>query len=88
VLDEAGRYLGVVTARGVAEALSDDEHDDQLAEEILEWPEPVRVDETLQSGLARLEASMSAAVPVLDPAGEQLVGWLTPQEVLAALRAS
>jgi CIC family chloride channel protein len=87
VLDESGRYLGVVTARGVAEALSDDEHDDQLAEEILEWPEPVRADENLQAGLARLEASLSAAVPVLDPAGEQLVGWLTPQEVLAALRA-
>ncbi len=86
VLDTDGRYLGVVTARGVAEALSDDEHDDQLAEDVVEWPEPVRADETLQAGLARLETSMSAAVPVLDPAGKELVGWLTAQEVLAALR--
>ncbi|MGN6576662.1 MAG: hypothetical protein ACTHKG_13330 [Nocardioides sp.] len=61
---------------------------DQLAEDVLEWPEPVRADETLQAGLARLEKSMSAAVPVLDPAGRALVGWLTPQEVLAALRGS
>jgi CIC family chloride channel protein len=82
-----GAYLGVVTARTVAETLADGEHDDAVVSSVLEQPPSVNADQSLESCLDALESSHSSAVPVLDSGGGNIVGWLTAQQVLTALRA-
>ncbi|MFC6343463.1 hypothetical protein ACFP8W_15870, partial [Nocardioides hankookensis] len=52
------------------------------------WTVRLRSDETLADGLAALERSGAAAVPVHGPVGsdaeDEVVGWLTYQATLAA----
>ncbi len=85
VVDHAGAYLGVVTARALADALADGEHDTQRVTSIIEAPDTVKVSDPLRSALPALETAY-ASVPVLDEQEENLVGWLTHQRVLAAQR--
>src|SRR5664280_1692273 len=83
VLDEQGGYRGVVTARAVADALADGEHDNTPVASIVELPQTVllgRLDETLDA----LDAARTA-IPVLDREHANVVGWLTHQRVLSAL---
>ncbi|GAB3914015.1 transport integral membrane protein [Microlunatus endophyticus] len=84
VIDENG-YLGVVTARALADALADGRHDDHRIESIIESPDTIKITDPLQAALAALETAY-ASVPVLDEDGSHLVGWLTHQRVLAAER--
>jgi CIC family chloride channel protein len=86
VVDHRGAYLGVVTARGVAETLADGEHDTASVSSVLEQPLLVSVDQPLESCLDALESSHPSALPALDETGENIVGWLTAQQVLRALR--
>jgi CIC family chloride channel protein len=86
VTDRDGSYAGIITARTVADTLADAEHDHQDASSVLEQPTAVRADQTLDAALDVLETAGAAAIPVLDDTGANLVGWLTHQRVLAALR--
>jgi CIC family chloride channel protein len=85
VLDHTGAYLGVVTARAVADSLADGEHDTASVTSIVEQLDAVTADDRLDTALDALEAARGP-IPVLDAERKQLVGWLTHQRVLAALR--
>lgn len=85
VVDDEGAYFGVLTARALADALADGEHDDADVASISETPAAVRDTDRLGDALDALETAY-AAVPVLDAAGTQLIGWLTHQRVLTAQR--
>jgi CIC family chloride channel protein len=87
VVDLEGSYRGVLTARALAEALADGEHDEAQVASLTESPPTVSQDDLLDTTLDALEAAYGA-VPVLDPIGAGLVGWLTHQRVLAAQRRS
>ena len=85
VLDSHGRYRGVVTAHAVADALADGEHDQQTIATVVEFPTPVTADDNLERALDVLDDA-DGAIPVLDADHANLVGWLTHQRVLIALR--
>ncbi len=85
VLDPEGDYVGVVTARVVAEALADGRHDLDPASLALELPVEVRRDDHLDQAIEALDRSGCAAVPVLD-AG-RVVGWISYRTALSALPA-
>jgi CIC family chloride channel protein len=86
VLDDAGKYVGVVTAQAVAEALAE-QPDAAPARigELAEPPAPVTVDQPLAQALHALLASAGTGVPVLDPAYGGPVGWLSHQSALRAV---
>jgi CIC family chloride channel protein len=86
LVDAEGRYAGVLTDRGVTDALADGRHDDAPAASAAEQVTPVRGDQTLDAALDTLERSVAPALPVLDPAGAAVIGWLTHQCVLRAIR--
>lgn len=86
VLDSNGSYIGVITARGVAEALADGQHDTASAGSVLRSPPPITADTSLEDGLDLLESSGAAALPVLDAQRANLLGWLSVQRVLRVLR--
>ncbi|MGI8678259.1 MAG: chloride channel protein [Jatrophihabitans sp.] len=85
VLDAAGAYRGVLTARAAADLLADGQHDAALVTAALERPDTVAAADTLETTLDILETAGSA-IPVLDDDQANLVGWLTHQRVLLALR--
>ena len=87
VLDSGGSYRGVLTARAVADALADGRHDRTLARDFAELPDSVKSDDRLEATLDALESSRGP-IPVLTPDGASLVGWLTHQSVLSALRGT
>lgn len=88
VIDAAGRYCGVLTARAVTDALSEGQQDTALAGSVAEQVPSIRADRTLDAALDVLDAAVTPAVPVLDPGGCAVVGWVTHQHVLAAIRRS
>jgi CIC family chloride channel protein len=83
VIDGHGNYLGVVTARVVAEALADGRHDADPASLVLELPLEVRRDDHLDQAIEALDRSGCAAVPVLD-AG-RVAGWISYRVALSSL---
>jgi CIC family chloride channel protein len=94
VADAAGRYLGIATARGVAEKMANNQFDPEdssppvTVEAILDTPPTLGTATILRDCLDALEHSSDQPVPVLDRTGDALVGWLTPQAVLRALRTT
>jgi chloride channel protein, CIC family len=84
VIDADGTYRGVLTARAAAEA--DGQHDQTTIDTVLERPHPVHTDTHLEDALDALESATGGAVPVLNRDDNSLVGWLTHQRVLSALR--
>ena len=87
ITDDTGAYLGVLTARAVADALADGQHDDTQVGALCELPPTVTSADRLDQALDTLETSRGA-VPVLDADHAALVGWLTHQQVLAAQRTT
>jgi CIC family chloride channel protein len=85
VVDGSG-YLGVVTARAVADTLADGQHDTAIVASIVERPTAVRADQHLDAALDVLETVVAFAIPVLDSTGDDVIGWLTHQNVLTAMR--
>ncbi|MEP7035279.1 MAG: CBS domain-containing protein, partial [Actinomycetota bacterium] len=85
VVDAHGAYCGTVSARGVAEALADGQHDTAHVSEVTDLPPALRSVDPLDLGLQVLDDA-GGAVPVLDPEGRQIVGWITHQAALGALR--
>jgi CIC family chloride channel protein len=85
VTDPSGHYRGIATARAVADALADGTSDDQSIATLTELPDTVSVNDKLEHALDTLE-NAGEALPVLDADHANLVGWLTHQRVLTAVR--
>jgi CIC family chloride channel protein len=85
VIDAAGAYHGVITARAVADTLAEPGHENAPVASIVEYPPSVSPDDPLEHALAVLDVA-DGPVPVLDPDRARLVGWLTHQQVLRALQ--
>jgi len=85
VVDAAGAYCGTVSAHAVAEALADGDHDATHVGEVTDLPPALRSADPLDAALKVLDDA-GGAVPVLDPDGHEVVGWLTHRAALNALR--
>ena len=86
VVDDHGAYCGTVTARAVAEELADGEHEQDRVANVVELPPAVTSADSLNAGIDALERSGGSAVPVLDAQHGHVIGWLTHQAALEALR--
>jgi len=86
VVDSAGHLLGVVAA-GDAERALEGEHRDSTAATLVRGTPELHADETLEDAVHALAVSDEAGLPVVDPDGERIVGWLTHQRLLHAYRA-
>ncbi len=82
-----GSYLGVLTARGVAEALADGYHDTEQAAIITELPATVHEDDTLEAAVHALNLSGCGGIPIFPKGGGDPVGWVTYRDALTALRS-
>jgi CIC family chloride channel protein len=87
IVTETGAYVGVVTARGLAEALADGDHDAAPVASLVEDVPSIRTTTTLSEALDALDRSTASALPVLDDERHEVVGWLTLQQILGVLRA-
>ncbi|HEV7171880.1 chloride channel protein [Pedococcus sp.] len=83
VLAETGDYLGVVTARGVADALADGRHEAAAAALVTEIPSTIGESDTLENATEALSRNGTSALPVLSPEGV-VVGWLDYRTLLTA----
>ena len=97
VTDPDGTYLGIVTAHTVADTLADGDHDADDVTTVLEQPTAISAHDTLDDALDLLDTAGAAAAPVIHAGtsgaadggtahGIEVVGWLTHQGVLTALR--
>ncbi|MGW7680791.1 chloride channel protein [Kribbella sp. NPDC054772] len=84
VVDDGGEYVGIVTARVVAEALADGRHDTAPASLVLELPIVVTPDDHLDQAIEALDGSGCAAVPVLQD--RRIAGWISYRVALARIR--
>ncbi|MFE7173257.1 chloride channel protein [Streptomyces sp. NPDC057616] len=86
VVDDAGHYTGVVTARAVAEALAErpDDAPTQVGQ-LAEAPAPVLADQPLAHALHALLSATGTGMPVLDAPRGKPVGWLSHQSALRAV---
>ena len=80
-----GRYIGVVTARAIAEALADGQHDIDPAKLLVELPVTLREDDQLDQAIEALDGSGISAIPVLAAEGDQPVGWIDIRDTLRAM---
>ncbi|NUP54169.1 MAG: chloride channel protein [Catenulispora sp.] len=80
-----GTFLGVASARTVAEVLAEGGRDSEPIREIVSVPRPVHADSELAAALEALMAAEPSGLPVLDATGAGLSGWITHQAVLAAV---
>ena len=83
VLAETGDYLGVVTARGVADALADGRHEAAAAALVTEIPSTIGETDTLEKATEALSRNDTSALPVLSTEGV-VVGWLDYRTLLTA----
>ncbi|MFB7632867.1 chloride channel protein [Streptomyces sp. NPDC056149] len=89
VVDAHGHCLGTLTARAVAKALADDPDGQPLRVGDLVQPVPVITTQMqLATAVHALAAAPGTGLPVLDPGKEHLVGWLTHQGALRAMRGA
>jgi CIC family chloride channel protein len=86
VVGADGRYHGCVTARAVAEALGDQQSRDHTVADLAELPPLVTRASPLPDALGALVSAQGTGLPVLDAETTELVGWLTHQSLLRALR--
>ncbi|MEO6413693.1 MAG: chloride channel protein [Pedococcus sp.] len=83
VIDDSGDYLGVVTARGVSDALADGRHDRAAASLAAEMPVTIGEDDPVHVASETLSRSGMSAMPVISSTGS-VVGWLSYHDLLAA----
>ena len=83
--DAGGAYRGTVTARAAAEALTDDDQPHQDDRRPRRTAQRVTAEQPLADAVQLLVAAQGTGLPVLDDTRTTLVGWLTYQNVLAAL---
>lgn len=81
VVDERGRYRGVITARRLEETLEAGDvgaHVGQLTEDV----PAITDDQNLEEAVRALSWTDGSGLPVLTADGSRLVGWLTHRDVL------
>ncbi|MGW0613772.1 chloride channel protein [Streptomyces sp. NPDC002788] len=89
VLDDAGDYLGVVSAQAVAKALAEQpDAAPTLVGHLAEPPARVIADQPLADALHALLSAPGTGVPVLDPSRGKPVGWLSHHSALRAVHAA
>ena len=86
VIDADGALLGIVTAIAVEQAISTSREGLTASGLVHETPE-LRVDESLEDAVRALALTDDEGLPVLDPDGGQVVGWLTHRRLLRAYHA-
>ncbi|MGY0019903.1 chloride channel protein [Streptomyces sp. cg35] len=86
VRDPGGTYVGIVTARTVAEALAEQPDGAPATAGDLAEPAPrITSDQQLATALPALLSASGTGLPVLDPDKGEPVGWLSHQGALRAL---
>lgn len=88
VIGRDQRYHGCVTARAVAEAMTGAGSEHATVADIAVIPPRITQTSTLAEGLSALSGAEGTGIPVLDPGGHTVVGWLTHRAVLTALQDS
>ncbi|WP_432165064.1 chloride channel protein [Streptomyces sp. bgisy031] len=89
VVDDAGKYLGVVTAQAVAEALAEQpDVTPSTVGQLAETPAPVTTDQPLAQALHALLSAAGTGLPVLDANQGKPVGWLSHQSALRAVHTA
>ena len=83
--NEQGKYIGVVTARAVAEALADGQDAIDPAKLLVELPVTLRENDQLDQAIEALDGSGISAIPVLAAEGDQPVGWIDIRDTLRAM---
>ncbi|HEY6470433.1 MAG TPA: chloride channel protein, partial [Candidatus Dormibacteraeota bacterium] len=86
VVDADGDYRGVVTAEDVETALGEGTAD-VTAGGLATRASGIASDAPLDTALTRFVQQGTAALPVLEPDGSTLVGWLTQRDILVAYHA-
>ncbi len=87
VLAESGDYLGVVTARGVSDALADGRHDAAAAALVTEIPTVIHDSDLLEVAAETLSREDVSALPVVDE-DDVVVGWLDYHALFTARHAN
>lgn len=72
-----GAFVGIITARAVAEALADGGAATENAAIITELPTRVRENDPVETALEALTMTGCGAIPVFPDEGNQPVGWIT-----------
>nr|WP_228561831.1 chloride channel protein [Catenulispora rubra] len=80
-----GSFVGLTSARAVAEVLAEGGRDGEPVRELVHSPKTIRSDTDVTTALDALLAADPAGLPVLDADGTGLAGWITHQSVLAAV---
>ena len=89
VVDTDGHYVGVVTARAIAEALTEQpDAVPAVVGSLTEMPAPVPADQPLAQAVHTLLSAAGTGVPVLDPAHGRPIGWLSHQSALRAVHTT
>ncbi|MEO7070520.1 MAG: chloride channel protein [Nostocoides sp.] len=83
VADPAGKLLGIVSARGVSDALADGRHDAGAVALVTEVPSLISPDDTLEDAVLQLSRNGIDAAPVAGADGV-VVGWIDYRAVLLA----
>ncbi|XIG72848.1 chloride channel protein (plasmid) [Streptomyces sp. SGAir0957] len=88
VHDPSGAYLGVITARAVAEALAEQpDGAPTVVGDLAETPTRVTTDQQLATALHALLSATGTGLPVLAADRGEPVGWLSHQGALRALHS-
>jgi CIC family chloride channel protein len=83
VVDEQGRYLGMVTARRIEEGLAAGDGDPTVGRLVEDGP-LLTEDQNLEEAVRQLGWTEESGLPVLRADRERVVGWLTHRDVLRA----
>ena len=82
VQDSSGRYVGVITARAVAEAVIDADDVGRPVSDVAELPEPVYEDQCIAEAVSALDRSGYTAMPVVSRESCTVLGWMNYQAAL------
>lgn len=88
VRDADGAFVGIITARAVAESLADGGATTGNTPTMNELPSRIREGDTVDAALKALTAAGCGAVPVYPDVGDEPTGWITYPAALRALGPS
>jgi CIC family chloride channel protein len=86
VIDPDGTLLGVITAIDVEQAITNS-RDGQTARALVHEVPELRSDQSLENAVRTLATTDQEGLPVLDPDGQHVIGWLTHRRLLRAYHA-
>jgi CIC family chloride channel protein len=81
-----GTLLGVIAAADIEQAIARPT-DGLTAQALVHQAPELRVDESLEDAVRALAATEDEGLPILDPDGKSVVGWLTHRRLLRAYHA-